>query len=277
MNKNMNKEKQNVEYDLRPIWGALIDIYKEVARICDKYGLRYYAAAGTLIGTCRHNGFIPWDDDLDLMMPREDYRRFFDVVCKELPSNLVAEDFHVQSRRYREDGQFGKVLETNENIVADVSAKSGLSLREGLFVDIFPIDGCPSGKIAFKWWMLRRSVWHWLIYPMSRNKIRNILLLPIKFLWGVSGNRSMDLMLYERWLRKYDFDKTNVVLPIYFDKNAAQKRLIRRADFDPVRMVDFESVQMPIPLNAENMLTVRFGDWHKLPDVSQRKPSHQTF
>ena len=84
----MAEEEICPDYGLRPLWDALYEIYEEFAKICDKHGLRYYAFAGTLLGAIRHNGFIPWDDDLDVAMPRPDYEKFIQISKTELPRHL---------------------------------------------------------------------------------------------------------------------------------------------------------------------------------------------
>ena len=68
--------REFAKLDMRPIWDALLHVYEEFARVCDENNLRYYLAEGSAIGALRHKGFIPWDDDLDVIMPRPDYERF---------------------------------------------------------------------------------------------------------------------------------------------------------------------------------------------------------
>ena len=82
MSEQTQKEREN---DLRRLQLVELDILKEFLRICDKYHLRYYALGGTLLGAVRHKGFIPWDDDVDIGMPRPDFCRFEQVIEKELP------------------------------------------------------------------------------------------------------------------------------------------------------------------------------------------------
>ena len=82
MSEQTQKEREN---ELRRLQLVELDILKEFLRICDKYHLRYYALGGTLLGAVRHKGFIPWDDDVDIGMPRPDFCRFEQVIEKELP------------------------------------------------------------------------------------------------------------------------------------------------------------------------------------------------
>ena len=74
---------------LHKLWDYELSIYNEFARVCDKYGFRYFASYGTVIGAMRHRGFIPWDDDMDVGMPREDYEKFLEVAPKELGSTFA--------------------------------------------------------------------------------------------------------------------------------------------------------------------------------------------
>lgn len=73
----------------KKVWQVQLDMVKIFIDICDKYKLKYFAAGGTLIGAIRHNGFIPWDDDIDLMMPREDYEKFIKVAKEELKKRTL--------------------------------------------------------------------------------------------------------------------------------------------------------------------------------------------
>ena len=84
----MAEQKTENQNDLRKLQLVELDILKEFLRICKKHHLRYYALGGTLLGAVRHEGFIPWDDDIDVGMPRPDFRRFEKIAEKELPEYL---------------------------------------------------------------------------------------------------------------------------------------------------------------------------------------------
>ena len=132
-------------YNLRPIWDATLEVYREIVKICDRHDLRYYVTDGTLIGAVRHKGFIPWDDDFDMSMPRPDYEKFIEYAKTELPVHLKfvnwrnTPEFHLL---------FGKVQECRREVVCDLEKRSGLKMSNGLFVDIFPIEGYPKGRLG---------------------------------------------------------------------------------------------------------------------------------
>ena len=95
---------------LRPLWDAMLEVYKAFAAICDKHGLRYCADCGTALGAVRHGGFIPWDDDMDIQMPRLDYEKFASLAQQELPMGYAWID-RFNCRDY--DNGFGKVIGFN--------------------------------------------------------------------------------------------------------------------------------------------------------------------
>lgn len=132
------------KFRLMPLWNACFGIYKEVARICDRHGLRYYVTDGTALGAARHNGYIPWDDDFDISMPRPDYEKFIALANKELPADL-------RFWNYEDEPSFiflfGKVQCINEEYVLGLEKQLGYMLSNGVFIDIFPIDGYPESRI----------------------------------------------------------------------------------------------------------------------------------
>lgn len=141
--------------DLSPIWDALMEMYEVFSSICTKHNLRHYVTDGSAIGAVRHKGFIPWDDDLDVSMPRPDYNKFMEIASKELPSNLVAYDRH-QCPEMKV--LFGKVQEVRESKVHKVEKQIGRILAHGLYIDIFPIDGCPSSAFEIAWVKFRYMI-----------------------------------------------------------------------------------------------------------------------
>ncbi len=124
--KEMTKQEQHA---------LLIDILAKTHDFCKKNNIRYSLGGGTLLGAIRHKGFIPWDDDVDIMMPRPDYERFIKEL-EGVDSNLYIQNYHTDNSFHRE---WTRVCD-NRTVIYYISAVSGV------FIDVFPIDGLPDEK-----------------------------------------------------------------------------------------------------------------------------------
>lgn len=118
--------------------------------ICEKHQLTYFITAGTLLGAVRHRGFIPWDDDIDVIMPRKDYNRFARLCEKDLPEGLFLQNKRTDSEY---PFHFSK-LRIDGTSVYDPFL-SGVAIHKGIYIDIFPVDKCPLddrfARLMFKW------------------------------------------------------------------------------------------------------------------------------
>lgn len=133
----MFMEFQQEKY-LNKLHSDILSVMDEIDRICRKYDLKYYLIGGTLLGAVRHGGFIPWDDDLDIVMPREDMNKFIDIAAQELQKEFQLEWFTSKKYYYQ---YFPKVSLKNT-----VFYQSGLTecCQSGIFVDVFPLDLSPT-------------------------------------------------------------------------------------------------------------------------------------
>ena len=124
---------------MNPLQTCIHSIFKEFDRVCTEHDLRYFAAGGTAIGAVRHKGFIPWDDDLDVCMPRPDYERFMEIGQSLLPDYLfLANNRTEPDLRY----PYAKIYDTRTTYIE--SSAVNLKIHHCVFMDIFPIDGFPT-------------------------------------------------------------------------------------------------------------------------------------
>jgi len=237
--------------NLRPVWDALLDIYQPLSQVLDELGLRHFVCGGTALGAVRHKGFIPWDDDFDIFMPRPDYEALKCVAEAKLPSHLRFISAH-NTPSYPHP--FGKVIETRQSVVDKVSSDSKFSLPQGLFVDIFPLDGIPSNKFALFFWLAKRALWR-----------------------RVMGNTQQSRLRYERWISSLPFDSSKRVE----DAKESGARLLKYGGWDSnlfqqKKMLKFDKIKVPLPTPPERFLVNMFGpNFMQLPPEDQRKPSHQ--
>ena len=127
-----------------------LDIVKEVVDICDKHGFTYYMLGGTMLGAIRHNGFIPWDDDIDLGIPRKDYDEFIKIAPNELSNNLKLVNYHTDP-----DYQYyiTRILDTETKVEEERIGNDNKYTNAS--IDIFPIDGTPNNKLLRKFYFFR--------------------------------------------------------------------------------------------------------------------------
>ena len=131
-----------IKLDNTEVKKYILNILCEFAAFCDQNGLRYYLSGGTLLGAVRHKGFIPWDDDIDVMMPRNEFEKLEKILNeKKIAENLSFISYDNGNMHY----PFGKVINTNIKI-DDSCVKD--KLEQYLWIDIFPMDGIPESVSA---------------------------------------------------------------------------------------------------------------------------------
>lgn len=259
---------------LRKIQILEVYILKEIKRICEKNNIPYFLIAGTLIGTVRHNGFIPWDDDIDIAMLRPDFERFIEV-CKtdldtskwflQIPENEATSADYGIARLRLNDTHF--VIESRKNV----------KCHDGFFVEIFPYDKMPDNKIKAKIYgngfaVLKR------IYALRKGYTSNPRTLYAKI-----AVRTATLLLkpfktktIENWLKKYPYR--------YADKTVKQVSLLNEGyahehhDYKTVTELTtgtFEGETFPIPIDYNKFLTEQYGDYMKLPPLEEQVNHHK--
>lgn len=264
--------------NLRPLWDALLEIYRIIADICDRHELRYCADTGTTLGAVRHQGFIPWDDDMDLQMPRPDYEKFVEIAKKELPEGYAWLDRHVCPSY---DNGFGKVIITDEAIVNRIARESGLVLGQGVFVDIFPLDGYPDSWVGQKWRKVQNLLVGfqsklyrgWKSCVTRKGKISfciGLLLYPFNY---KIRNYREQVEFYEKRAKKYSFGSTKKCVSIGCAQYADDKPYAY-AYFGKLKKIPFEHTEMQVQEKVEEYLTAMFGDYMQLPPIEKRYCVH---
>ena len=241
------------------------DILQVFATYCNQMGLRYFLAYGTLIGAIRHKGYIPWDDDIDVIMPRPDYEVFI--------SNYKDERYQVFCLSNSKDCPFPYAkLYDSKTIIRE---HTDISYKIGLNIDIFVLDGLPEDLSLARKHIRKCSFWINILeakkISLSRNRklIRNAVLLllktlvsPIPFSWCMEHLVSLN--------KKYPFESFPYCSDLcYTDALHIDKRV-----FEDGCKCDFEGNSYPIPLGYDKWLKDVYGDYMKLPPVEKRVTHH---
>ena len=252
---------------LERVWEVELTILDEIDMFCRKHGIRYSLAYGTMLGAVRHKGFIPWDDDVDVIMPRSDYNRFVDLWSREQP-----EGFFLQNK-YIENGftqNFTKIRKEHTTFLQskwDIEAK----IHTGVFVDVFPGNWVAPTKWGRKKQFIVSALN--LLYARGKTSQSNGLIIFLeKLMLSLPTKLKMQIfILTDRYLQKYN-DESN---GFFFPNTIDWARKIYPADmFDDLIEIDFAGRKYLCAKDYEKILTYEYGDYMQLPPVEQRKMSH---
>ncbi len=248
----------------------ILEVFIEVKKICDKHNIRYFAVGGTCIGAVRHNGFIPWDDDLDIAVPINDFERLTELCKKELPKPF---ELFICPDYKHNPNPFIKVHNTQTTFIEKYELDYPDDYK-GVFIDIFPLIGIPSDEEESKKYNRKLRLltalnekWHYSLHkcPGIKGVILWVLTCPLrpflrKTFWADK--------LYKNY-RKNDFDSYEYISYTWFPrdyKTKAQKKW-----FESYVELTFENTKMRCPSGYDEFLTLQFGDYMQLPPESERQ------
>lgn len=268
-----------IEHKMKCAWAAQMEVLMEIDRICGKYGIRYFADSGTLLGAVRHKGFIPWDDDIDIAMLRDDYQRFFGIVRWELPEGWVTLEMDDEY-----DELFGRVANSR---IYD-SGKEHLFRFHGcpyaVGVDVFPIDYVPPVKEEEEIWYLISKYLFELVRNIHIFGEANILekiepdlqvmeeMCRVKF--ERNGTLEMQIKkLLNNMIQMYSSNGGEELEYIVYDlKNEGQRYKYKREWYAETIQAPFENIMIPIPAGYAEILRVLYGDDYMTP---MRENTHE--
>lgn len=254
---------------LEEIHARELVLFKLFDGFCREHGLRYYMCGGTLLGAVRHKGFIPWDDDVDLLMPRPDYERM-QTLIQEQPFWPQYEFHSHDIGNLREN--FTKLVDVNTEVDKEYTFDE---FDRNLWIDIFPMDGLPedekeTGKIYRKVKRARRVLKFLKAKPGTgktrwKAKVKPFVKPFVELFWSKEK-----LLLYiERIAKTYDFEHSKYVGGIVYGYGPQEKML--REDYVIELPMQFEDLMSVAPGNYDAYLTALFGDYWKLPPEENRQ------
>ncbi len=245
---------------------------KFVDEICRREKLTYWLAYGTLLGAVRHKGFIPWDDDVDLMMPRPDYEKLVDAAQRL--SNGHYAFFHP---RLREDYAQSWIRVYDLGTRVELSKKLKYS-PTNLFMDIFPVDALPSNPLLSKLFFLRVRLRHILLKCSRKIGVWKGERLPIlkKVIAAVTSRLPSALYarLLDRFCAQGNFETAEFVGVCALTNYGARERLPKSVFRDTVRL-SFCDGEYPAPVDWDVYLKAHYGDYMQLPPEEERVPKHK--
>lgn len=248
-----------------------LEIFKYFQTICKENNLRYWCGGGTCIGALRHKGFIPWDDDIDVFMPRPDYERLYEIW------NEVADTEHYAlCRTDREQNNHQTDMQLVDLHTTFINRHSvNEEINHGVSVDIMPFEGCPKSKIA-----RAMQIYHSIMYSIFNvqrlpDHQGKLLRMATKLVLDAVKDPDKRYRIWRRHEKKmamYDFDKSETVKETITSFRALFFPYPR--EYFETQEVPFEDIMIPIPVGADPYLKRIFGDYMQWPAEEHRTVKH---
>lgn len=272
--------RELTEEESKALKQAILNIYKDVAKLCDKHGLTYMMSGGTCLGAIRHKGFIPWDDDLDVMMPREDYNKL--VVLLEKGKLGEKYEFTYPQKKRDANNVFLKIFRKNSLDVELMNVAT--PFPKGIFIDVFPLDAVPQCRFTQK------------IKGFIANALQYLAMARLTAQYPSAKYEeyaNLDEDLKKRYQRKKTLGKmvafaSHAKWVYWFDKFVASTKpnrpwgiptgrkyyngeIFEKDVFVPVKKATFEGLEVNVPNDTYRYLTNLYKNYTELPPVEKRE------
>ncbi|MDR3443209.1 MAG: LicD family protein [Legionella sp.] len=246
----------------------MLAMLEVIDAICLKHSLDYWLDAGTLLGAIRHQAFIPWDDDMDIAMPRASYEEFLRVAPLEMPEHIWLQTIHTDPGYFNMATPL-KIRDRSSRYI-EKHEQGTEPYVQGIFIDVFVYDSMPENP-------KQRKRYKFLAKKISR-------FLGTKYNAVSTGHyakayKAIGTLLPKSMLEsslQHIIHKANTSNSPYLGRgyNCVGKNCIRQDDIYPLKRIAFESGEFNIPRNAELILTQQYGDYMTLPPENQRTMRH---
>ena len=256
---------------LRKLQLKELDTLVYFKEFCDKNNLLFYLCGGCCIGSLRTGGFIPWDDDIDILMPRDDYERLY-----KLWDNGKQERFKLlrTDEKIFTGNIFTTIVDTETTCVK--ANQAHLDIPFGIMMDIFPIDGCPKGKFKRTMQKLNAMIYSLFLAQIVPENHGGIMALGSKFLLSIVRSpkaREKKWRNAERRMSKYKIDDCEYITELCEGVHSMQPEYPKEW-FASAVYREFEGLLMPIPVGYDPYLKKAFGDYMTLPPKDKQIPHH---
>lgn len=260
-----------VSENMKKVWAILLDLYKKFAEVCEKNDLTYFAVSGTILGAVRHKGFIPWDDDIDVALPRKDYNKLKKLFKEfEYP-------YFLQSSETDPEYGFSYLRLCNSNTTIVTKPLEYADYNHGIYIDIFPLDYASDDEMELR----RNSIYNLIMKNSAHMRLKN----PNKSQKDIERINNY----YDPNMSPLDvFNKIEEIASMKEnDKNAQylaslvctmchiNKSKKPKEAYDGYVETPFESLKVRLPIGHIELLKVEYGDYMQFPPVEKRGIWHE--
>jgi lipopolysaccharide cholinephosphotransferase len=270
---------ENSQQHLNDTQRYILHVLREVTRVLEDLNIPYFMQGGTMLGAIRHDGFIPWDDDVDLGIPRADYDRLLKEVSARLPENLELRTYDDETDHHY---YFARIVDKRYQIRRMGSIEERL---ENIWVDLFPLDGMPNGCISRQWHKMRllmtRLKFHLSCFEkvnikrpgrplVERIIIRIAMITRVGKWWNT--RKQLDKM--DRLLKKYPPEKSKYLVNFTGQTSFKFNEMFKKEVYGKGKEYPFEDMVLVGPEQYDAYLKYLYGDYMSMIPVSERHVSH---
>ena len=266
----MEKEKTSAMSDNQAVQNEILNIFTEIKKILERHNLRYFAIGGTCLGAVRHNGFIPWDNDMDIAMPEKDYAEFLRIAPQELPAHLK---LRTPENTPSSAALYSKVQNIRTTYIEEHELEH-TDLYKGVFVDIMPLCGVPAKrKLYCKMNWLFHEINIYARCHLKETGIKKAMNRILRRFSRIAGSN----FFYRKWyhyVTKYKFDTEKYVGYVWSLHITADSRLFLKEWFADYVEMPFAGTTVRCPVGWHDYLTKQFHNYMELPPEEQRASGH---
>jgi len=267
-------EEINASKKMNEVQICMLDMLKQLVAVFDENNIKYYMIGGTILGAIRHKGFIPWDDDIDLAIPRYDYDRFLKIAKDVLPNTLSLRTYYDDSYHHY---YFARVVDTRYIILRQGSLKER---EEELWIDLFPLDGLPRNSILqriHKARLLRlKLLYHFATFDkvnlMRPNRpLYQRTIIKFYMWWPFKSKKGYKPILdkIDKLLKKVPLEESDYYME-FMGSSIPFLETCTKEQYGEGKLYDFEDTQFIGPTDAEFYLSHVYGDYMTLPPKGKR-------
>lgn len=261
---------------MKEIWAVELDLLNEFIRVCNKYGLKYWADGGTLLGAIRHQGYVPWDDDIDIIMMRPDYDRLCSVASTEF-----THPYFFQTSSIEADCTFHHAKLRNSNTTGLRETKRTKKYNQGIWIDILPLENLPDDTVDFNEYIhqlqqLQEEQFRYANFVTDfkhktdkgfskclKHELKHLYYFTKYYFKPGYSNQSICKEI-DKALSSCKDNNTRRIANMSIIWSTIPRQFYWQRDwFDGYREEQFEFITISIPARGEEILNRLYGDWHK--------------
>lgn len=261
---NLEPETRNDYYisaDMKKVWAVEMQLLKKLLEVCEKHHLRIWAEGGTLLGTVRHHGYIPWDDDIDMAMLRDDYDKLQSIAKDEFKAPYFFQSGYTD---YFPSG-FSKLR--MDNTAAIIPSEINQRYHQGIFIDIFPYDAVADEENERKKQKMiaiqkKKSLLNYCYGYVSFTSPKYSLTVILSKIKVASKGFNRYFKEYDDLFRLYTIHDHNYIsfISFYYELN---RYLRDKHWYDETIYLPFEDIMMPVPKDYDKILSLQYGNYMK--------------